>query len=52
MRVLDLDFTFSVLDSWRLDILRLGRFPAKTFGSWTLGVETSGAWKFGAPDIS
>ena len=42
--------TFGVSDDWRLVILRLGHFPAKKFGSWTLGAKTSGAWKFGAPD--
>ena len=41
--------TFGVSDNLRLDFLRQGHFPAKTFGSWTLGVGTSGAWKFGAP---
>ena len=42
--------TFGVSDDWRLDFLHQGHFPAKTFGSWTLGAGTSGAWKFGAPD--
>ena len=26
---------FGVSDNWRLDFLRLGRFPAKTLGPWT-----------------
>ena len=42
--------TFGVSDDQRLDFWRRGHFPAKIFGSWTLGAGTSGAWKFGAPD--
>ena len=42
--------TLGISDNQRLDFWRRGHFPAKIFGSWTLGAATFGAWKFCATD--